>query len=267
MHAAQASWEAGLRCFGVLMAPRRRKPAAPTSQALLQQAWQIADDGDVWFVSVAQGLSQIGTWARHEADAAVGSLATGLTVTLDATKKLTGRAFQLTATCPQQGGSATSASGAGQARHRPGAGRALCLVSATLEGSAELASGAPAGLESCNQGEWKGDGPGVLPLVQAMGQVVADHADAGYTTLADDERMWTLLGLLQELSRPPEASSPLPHAPRQPDAHSTVEHSGRRAGAGETLESNPRAGHWCCWRPGPNAVSLAQCTRPRGGKG
>jgi hypothetical protein len=44
--------------------------------------------------------------------------------------------------------------------------------------------------------------PGVLPLLQALGRTVAKHAHAGYASLQEDPRFWTLIHLLQRLGRP-----------------------------------------------------------------
>ncbi len=56
---------------------------------------------------------------------------------------------------------------------------------------------------------------GVLPLLQALGQTVADHTQRGYATLEQDERFWTLIHLLQLLSRPivPPSFSSAPDLP------------------------------------------------------
>jgi hypothetical protein len=43
---------------------------------------------------------------------------------------------------------------------------------------------------------------GVVPLLQALGRTVATHAQAGYESLQEDPRFWTLLHLLQRLGRP-----------------------------------------------------------------
>ena len=53
-----------------------------------------------------------------------------------------------------------------------------------------------------------GDPAGVVPLLQALGDVVADYEDEGYAGLQEDERFWAVLGLIQLLTNEP---------PRSPD--------------------------------------------------
>jgi hypothetical protein len=42
---------------------------------------------------------------------------------------------------------------------------------------------------------------GVAPLLGALARIVAEHRKAGYSTLENDERFWTLVELLQALRR------------------------------------------------------------------
>jgi hypothetical protein len=55
----------------------------------------------------------------------------------------------------------------------------------------------------CLEGEYASAGPaGVVPLLQALGRTVATHTQAGYASLQEDPRFWTLVHLVQTLGRP-----------------------------------------------------------------
>ena len=101
------------------MEPTTRRPPAHTRQALLKRAWQIAQEGDVWFISVAHRLNRIGQWARCEVDAAAGLTASAFSVTLNATKNLTGRATDTQLTRPRE---AASSHGPARGPARPRSG-------------------------------------------------------------------------------------------------------------------------------------------------
>ena len=102
---------------------------------------------------------------------------------------------------------------------------------------------------------------GVVPLVQAMGYIVAAHADAAYTTLAEDERLWTLIDLLQPLSRPAHAASTAREPSTEVDEEYSARDGVRTAGSSASSESSRPQGRWCSWRPQPDALNLAGTMR------
>jgi hypothetical protein len=110
-------------------------------------------------------------------------------------------------------GSALAALSAARSAPRPtesglGARSSVDLVSAVAaEAWDPLASGArirdPSGSDRDPTEQEADDGhsPGVVPLLRALGRIVAEHRPASYATLDQDERFWTLLWLLQSLGR------------------------------------------------------------------
>jgi hypothetical protein len=168
------------------MAPRRQKTAVE-HPAWLEQARQIADFGDRWLVSLGRGVSRLGRWAEAEAAAPT-------------------RPDPPSAPKPRR---RTSPSSSQRERRKPkpesshtrSERSSLGLLSATPAQPA--APAAPEPFAACAEGAEHA--PGVLPLVQALGRVVADHRDASYTSLAADERLWTLVELLQVLSQRPRS--------------------------------------------------------------
>jgi hypothetical protein len=181
------------------MASRRQKAAVERS-AWLDQARQIADFGDRWLVSLGRSVSRLARWAEADADPSTRPDPPG-------TPKLRRR---------------TSPSSSQRERRKPKSESAhprserpsLGLVSAVPAQS--VGTLAPGDAAACAEGA--GNAPGVLPLVQALGRVVAEHQGGSYATLAADERLWTLVDLLQVLAQrprsdagdPSEASKELP---------------------------------------------------------
>jgi hypothetical protein len=68
------------------------------------------------------------------------------------------------------------------------------------EPEAESESELPAH-RSSEPGDAAGHSAGVVPILRALGRIVAEHRNASYATLDRDDRFWTLLHLLQTLER------------------------------------------------------------------
>ncbi len=163
------------------MAPKPR----PTSitPAWLDQAREIADAGDRWLISIGRSVGRLGSWLGQPATASEDEPST-----------------------PRAGSSTRRNRSSGPDRRPSSSTRAKSgpchfgLMSATPAASCE--SGAPDHLPA--SAESADHAAGVLPLVQALARVVADHEAGGYAGLANDERLWTLLDLLYVLAeRPP----------------------------------------------------------------
>lgn len=162
---------------------RNNRKASTPSRIVLEHAASIATLSDRWFVSLAGGLGKLGGRVRREP--------------------------ALTATSPPrfERSEACSASSA----RRPGA-RFNVVPATRAESWSPLASGSRlrdrvADSESDREAGTPAEGthaPGVLPLLQALGRVVAEHAGNEYRQLDEDERLWTLIRLLQALGAPGE---------------------------------------------------------------
>jgi hypothetical protein len=164
--------------------PRRRTNRA-VERSWLEQARQIADFGDRWLVSIGRSVNLLGDWPQDGAGPQPGS-APGL------------RSPRRNSPSSERKPKSKSARGRSG---RPSTDRpSLDLVSATPANPPASPSPPALALE----GNSPENPPGVLPLVQALGRVVADHQDCAYSTLAGDERLWTLVDLLQVLARRPE---------------------------------------------------------------
>jgi hypothetical protein len=188
-----------------------RKALPTPTTSVVRHARELAETGDRWFLTMAGGLGKLGGWARREADIAADSAAAAFTTTVDVAKKLTGIA-------PRRSDQSERA----RQDEEPAPRRAR---DTTLE-RAEIPTMAwsppkPRKKRSRPQREraepaFASHPPGVVPLLQALGRTVADHTHKGYATLEQDERFWTLIHLLQLLSRPivpPRASGDLASHP------------------------------------------------------
>ena len=105
--------------------------------------------------------------------------------------------------------------------------RSFDLVSATLvgpDGSLPLhAEGLNATAHPSEaDAEAAGNPPGVLPLVQALGRLVADHPEDRRAALAEDDRLWTLIDLLKTLARPGDDPRAAPDEARQTVEYAAV---------------------------------------------
>jgi hypothetical protein len=170
-----------------------RKASTEPSTSVVRRAREIADTGDRLFLSVAGGLGRIGGWARREADIAADSAAAAFTTTVHVARKLTG----LEAPRPRpRAARKPSPAKRASARRRDGT-----LDPSAVPTLAWSMPDDPAKLRNEQSGAAIHPA-GVVPLLQALGRTVADHTQRGYATLEQDERFWTLIHLLQLLSRP-----------------------------------------------------------------
>jgi len=187
--------------------PRRQPdPITSTVTNVAQRARELADTGDRWFLSVADGLLRVGGWARKEADIAADSAVSAFATTADVAKKLTGVAPKR----PRSGSSKRkSAPKKVTADEQPK--EASDPVDASDDPRTRIGLMAALPIDAWHDGHVEiesmlaslGRNPaGVVPLLQALGRTVADHTRAGYATLQRDERFWTLIHLLQVLGRP-----------------------------------------------------------------
>jgi hypothetical protein len=178
------------------------------NQDLIKQARQIASLGDRWFLLVAHGLERLGDWAQGEADVAADSARAALATTVDITKRLASRdrTSGPGRTSTRTGGSehTDSATSASRRTYARSPDPKIDLLEATparashgRRGRSSVVSVGPNGDPSSP--------PGLVPLLRALGRVVASHDREGYATLESDERFWTLVYVLQSLRKSPPA--------------------------------------------------------------
>jgi hypothetical protein len=175
---------------------------AAKTRRVADHAREIADIGDHWFLSVASGLGRAGLWARKEADIAADSAVAAFATTMMVAKKLMAFSVVGLESAPPR------ASVRGErSRHEGSAASsqhaALDLVPAIRAHDGERVESRPAERWGVKQNSLAVPGPaGVVPLLQALGRTVANHAQAGYASLQEDPRFWTLVHLVQTLGRP-----------------------------------------------------------------
>jgi hypothetical protein len=161
---------------------KNRKAPISTGRVVLGHAADIATLGDRWFVSLASGFGMFGGRTRKTAAAVSES-----------------RPLRPESEVVHSEPSSSSR------------GQRFDVVSANDADSwSPLASG-PRVRDECDEGEERrGDrtpvegmhSAGVMPLLQALARVVSEHSGDEYAGLADDERLWTLIQLLQALGVP-----------------------------------------------------------------
>jgi hypothetical protein len=176
--------------------PPRRKPTIADRHAWLEQVRQIADVGDRWLVSIGQSVHCVSLWAQEEADAALR---------------------------PDPGSTPRSTPRHERRTRKSKSARSQSECASSSRPSVGLVSATPA-QSSVSCGDGPENPPGVLPLVQALGRVVADHQDGSYSTLASDERLWTLVDLLQVLAQRPRPDSEVGGPAECPQEPATREH-------------------------------------------
>ncbi len=173
----------------------RKLPATTvTHHAWLEQARQLADAGDRWLVSLGRSVERLGTWVGQPAgtDAATDRAPRGRSTQRCHRRSHSDRRPS-PSTCTK-----TSRTNLGL----------ISALPATLSKSPGPDDELPPASDAADHPA------GVLPLVQALGRVVADHQDGGYASLVKDERLWTLLDLLYVLSqRTPPAGDAVNQAP------------------------------------------------------
>lgn len=175
-----------------------RKAPVSTGRIVLGHAADIATLGDRWFLSLASGFGMLGGRTRRAAGAASESRLRG-------PERESVRGPESESVRRPESESVDSEPGSGAQ------GQRFDVVSANhADAWSPLASGPRVrddgeDSEEC-RGERPPDGathrPGVLPLLQALARVVAEHSGDDYAGLADDERFWTLIRLLQALGVP-----------------------------------------------------------------
>jgi hypothetical protein len=181
-------------------------------RSVVDHAREIADLGDRWFLSVTGGIAYVGGWARREAEivaeSAVAAFATSVTVA----KRLSfvgppPRARLRSQPAPRLDDVSRLE---GEEGSEPSWSRGFAvdvdLISAVRAADAP-SSVSKEGGEECRLGVSRDPlarsaPPGVVPLLQALGRTVARHTHAGYASLQEDPRFWTLVHLLQRLGRP-----------------------------------------------------------------
>lgn len=166
---------------------KNRKPSIPTGRLVLEHAADIATQSDRWFVSLASGLGRLSR-VRREASTPLAD--------------------------EEERTESESASENNTAQRAPSSGRTSSRFDVVSASNAEswspLASGPRVRNDNLETDEHREapppadgmHGAGVLPLLQALARVVAEHADDEYRALDEDERLWTLIELLQALGAP-----------------------------------------------------------------
>jgi hypothetical protein len=128
---------------------------------------EVAEVGDRWFVSLTGGVAHVGGWMRREAWIAADSAVAAFSTTVSLAKRFS-------SVPPAPARSSLLADG-------------LDVLPAPDEAHPKSIRVLPE------------NPPGVLPVLQALGQTVAKHAHVGYGSLETDTRFWALIGLLQRL--------------------------------------------------------------------
>ena len=172
------------------------------TRRVVDHAREIAEIGDQWFLSLAVGLGRAGGWARKEADIAADSAVAAFATTMGLAKKLMALStvgFEPKTSRSRKDGNASRHKGSGSVRPEV----TLDLVSAILPGDGDADEVGIADTLGIKQDTLAVPRPaGIVPLLQALGRTVATHAQAGYSSLQEDPRFWTLVHLVQALGRP-----------------------------------------------------------------
>lgn len=208
--------------------PPKLKPGNFTTNAaaLKQRAQDAAETADRWFVSLAYGIEDVGTWAKGEAHIVADSFKAALDTTLDVTKKIVGPAAFGKAAEDREpepheptAGATVSPLASEAEFSRDNDGRLHEARTAQNPGNLDLLwatddlsddSRSCVDERSCVDQSDSQDGsrggylPGVLPLVQALERIIGEHAYSGHRSLEKDSRFWRLVQLLY-LFRPPHA--------------------------------------------------------------
>jgi hypothetical protein len=181
---------------------------------IVDHARQVADVSDRWFLAVTGGIVNAGDWARREAWIVADSAVAAFATTVDVAKKLSSVERESMAKTPR-----VAAPGEDEDASAKYAcsGHDLDLVAAVrAEGATSSIGDAPrwhSGLT--REDPSRGNQAGVVPLLQALGRTVSKHTHAGYASLAEDPRFWTLIHLLQNLGQPSittDLDAPTPEA-------------------------------------------------------
>lgn len=197
------------------------------SYDLIKQARQIADLGDRWFLGVARGLGRIGVWARSEADVAAESARAALATTVDVTRRLTLRERP-----PAPDDAAREEPVPNPART---SGPQIDVLDANPVESPRKRRHRGGGV-SVSAPRGASNPPGLVPLLRALGRVVAVHSPDDYAALERDERFWTLLSVLHSLKASPLVTEP--HGDRRSAAVSPDSNSARPASKGSRLRTS-----------------------------
>jgi hypothetical protein len=158
---------------------------------VVDHARHVADVSDRWFLAVTGGIVSVGSWAQKEAWIVADSAVAAFATTVDVAKKM------------------SSAEGAAPSRvrereeHRPTSLDLVAAVRALDASEADLGARWTDGLV---RDPARANPAGVVPLLQALGRTVSKHTHAGYASLGEDPRFWTLIHLLQNLGQPSIAS-------------------------------------------------------------
>jgi hypothetical protein len=157
---------------------------------LLRHAQSVADTGDRWFVSLAQGLGQIGAWARREKDVVAESAVAAAATTAEVIGPLAGRLRPGT-----RGGPVADEQPAVPVDPTMWE---VPVVSVKPSAPAEAAMSEEP--ETPEGPVLQNNPPGVLPVLEVLGRVVTDHSETQYSSLQSDNRFWALVRLLQSLT-------------------------------------------------------------------
>jgi hypothetical protein len=187
------------------MPPSRSQPSprVATFEGVVDHAREIADLSDRWFLGVAARLGRAGVWARREADIVADSAVAAFATTMMVAKKV-----MSLATIGLEGPGSGSSRDGNPENSLPSLGQevALDLVSAAspdegdARGRVDLMVAERLGIEHDSRAA--ANEAGVVPLLQALGRTIATHAQAGYASLQEDRRFWTLVHLVQTTGRP-----------------------------------------------------------------
>jgi hypothetical protein len=168
---------------------------AAKAPRMVDHAREIAELGDRWFLSVAAGVGRAGGWARHEADIVADSAVAAFGTTITVAKKLTALAT---------GNLGPAREDDAPSPDEPALPEGSPLGFGLLHGEAPDRPDAPdAAALGIGRDARPGASPaGIVPLLQALGRTVSRHTQAGYASLQEDPRFWTLIQLVQTLGRP-----------------------------------------------------------------
>lgn len=193
--------------------PSRSNPRLSiVNSDVARRARELADTGDRWFLSFADGLVRVGGWARREADIAADSAVSAFSTTVRVAKKLSRTAAEPAKRKKPKRRPKSATRGRGDSSEPP-----------RWQGIDLMAAMPASAWESATRERWsteRAEAPfadatpspaGVVPVLVALGRTVADHGRAGYATLQKDERFWTLIRLLHQLG------TPNPEPVRSPD--------------------------------------------------
>ena len=190
-------------------ASRKARTRKAQGEILLHRVDEIARAGDRYFIALARQLSRLTQWTERESHIATDSAVAAFNTTVDFTRRMAAR----------QGlpvrERVDARTRAYRERH-PNPKLGPEFVTATRAEATDSGPAEPRGAPAAPACVAVSDpvpsySPGVAPLIEALGDVVAEYSEAGYSKLGADTRFWTLIQLLQFLGVEPESNSPTTH--------------------------------------------------------